>query len=387
MRERPEILCVEDDATALKVVEQFLLRHGYTVLAASSGEEALEVLEEARPDLILLDVMMPGMSGYEVCERLQRDEELAYIPVIFLTALSGEEDRAGALAAGAVDFLVKPVQRARLLQKVSAHLETSEDWAKLRGSPETPTKTFGDYGSFVDQLAERLDLAAPDRDFLAGKPPGELYDATGALGISSEQVAVHAATFLGVPYLPELDPQDVALGVLPTQLCVRRGLVPLDDGLAPGRFAVENPLDPDAMELLRRTASDEPRIHVTTPGNVAELLAGCSDPGRRKTTMPVEETPDRIEHLLAWAIEVAHQMDASEIHFEPWEEEVAVGVRLKDAYEIVRRVRPRGLIRPLVKHVKELASLEGAAARHRQTGTFVWQPKRRGRVALGLRAD
>src|SRR5208337_5592701 len=101
---------------------------GFRVIACDSGRKALDAIGEAIPDLILLDVMMPEMDGYEVCSRLQKDSAAAYIPVIFITALGEERDKAKAFSVGAVDYLTKPVHKETLLEKVLTHIKTHIRW-------------------------------------------------------------------------------------------------------------------------------------------------------------------------------------------------------------------------------------------------------------------
>lgn len=116
------ILLVDDSPVNLAVVVESLERHGYDVVVAVDGEEALQRAEFARPDLILLDVMMPGMDGFEVCRRLKVNERTCDIPVIFMTSLSGAEDKVSGFAAGAVDYVVKPLQVEEVLARVGTHL-------------------------------------------------------------------------------------------------------------------------------------------------------------------------------------------------------------------------------------------------------------------------
>ncbi|MGE4096393.1 MAG: response regulator [Candidatus Binatia bacterium] len=120
----PVILCVDDDKVTLRAIERSLVSNGYSVLTADSGARALAALKEAKPDLILLDAVMPNMDGYEVCSRLQTTPELASIPIIFVTAQEEGEEKAKALSLGAADYLVKPIQRDILLRKVSMHIES-----------------------------------------------------------------------------------------------------------------------------------------------------------------------------------------------------------------------------------------------------------------------
>lgn len=118
---RPVILVVDDDPENLALASA-LLKHQYKVKLATSGEKALEIARVAPPDLILLDVMMPGIDGYETCAWLKSDATLKQIPVIFLTALGEGTDEEKGFAIGAVDYIVKPFTPALLLARVKTHL-------------------------------------------------------------------------------------------------------------------------------------------------------------------------------------------------------------------------------------------------------------------------
>jgi two-component system cell cycle response regulator len=117
------VLVVDDEPQNLELLEALLQEAGYAVVLAGGGEEALTLAHEARPDIILLDLMMPGLSGFEVCARLKTDPETGGIPVLFVTALNQIADKERALAAGGDDFLTKPIQYAELLARVEALLK------------------------------------------------------------------------------------------------------------------------------------------------------------------------------------------------------------------------------------------------------------------------
>lgn len=112
------ILVVDDDPRNVRLLEAMLLAEGYEAWSASSGEDALKLVAEKLPDLILLDVMMPGMNGFEVTEKLKSEPATNAIPVIIITALQDRESRLYALQAGADEFLTKPVDRAELSLRV-----------------------------------------------------------------------------------------------------------------------------------------------------------------------------------------------------------------------------------------------------------------------------
>jgi putative two-component system response regulator len=126
------ILMVDDNTTNLQVLREILEGLGYKLLAAKNGRSALSIARKARPSLVLLDIMMPEMDGYEVCRRLKADEETRRIPVIFLTALADAADETKGLRLGAVDYITKPLNpelvRARVrnqmeLRRYREHLE------------------------------------------------------------------------------------------------------------------------------------------------------------------------------------------------------------------------------------------------------------------------
>lgn len=113
-----KVLIVDDEPTAMSTLEAILAGDGYQLDYASSGSIALEKAEQLQPDLILLDVMMPGMNGYEVCRRLRATPKLAEVPIIILTALDDRTSRLQGIEAGADDFLLKPVDRQELRLRV-----------------------------------------------------------------------------------------------------------------------------------------------------------------------------------------------------------------------------------------------------------------------------
>ena len=113
--ERRKILCVDDEPKNLRYYEQMLGSQGYEVITAGNGIEALEKIKSGKIDLVLLDVMMPEMDGYEVCRRLKGDDTTKNIPVIIVTALEGTAARIMGLEAGANDFLTKPVDSTELI--------------------------------------------------------------------------------------------------------------------------------------------------------------------------------------------------------------------------------------------------------------------------------
>lgn len=127
------LLLVDDEPTNLQVLRN-VLSDDYRLLFAKDGTRALELARSKKPDLILLDVMMPGMSGYEVCETLQADPGTSQIPIIFVTAMSEASDEAHGFKLGAVDYITKPVNAATVRARVKTHLSLvrMDDLVKTR---------------------------------------------------------------------------------------------------------------------------------------------------------------------------------------------------------------------------------------------------------------
>src|SRR5271157_868442 len=117
------ILVIDDTLTNIKLLLDLLGREGYRVLVARNGESGLEQARYARPTVILLDVMMPGMDGLETCRHLKADATLKDIPVIFMTALGDLEDKVKGFSAGGADYIVKPFQNEEVLARVRTHIQ------------------------------------------------------------------------------------------------------------------------------------------------------------------------------------------------------------------------------------------------------------------------
>ena len=130
---KKSILIVDDEVSILKFLRSNLEDRGYAVISASNGEEALHTIERELPDLIVLDVMMPKMDGFEVCRRLR---EWSYIPIIMLSARGDEKDKVKCLDLGADDYIVKPFGASELMARVSAVLRRTKtaDMSPVRSS-------------------------------------------------------------------------------------------------------------------------------------------------------------------------------------------------------------------------------------------------------------
>ena len=122
MQQKKTILVVDDERDLLDLIEYNLKKEGYDVLKAEDGLEGIRMAKKYKPDLVLLDIMMPKMNGLEACEQIREDDEIKQTPIIFLTAKNDEKTEVRGLNLGADDFLTKPISTAKLVSRITAVL-------------------------------------------------------------------------------------------------------------------------------------------------------------------------------------------------------------------------------------------------------------------------
>lgn len=143
MEKKHTILIVDDERYNIKVLTEFL-KADYQIMAAKSGEQALKTLSGKRlPDLILLDILMEDMDGYEVCRRIKADESTQHIPVIFVTAVSEAMDSARAFELGAVDYVMKPYNPVTVKARVNTHITLNNSLQELTDALKKVKKLTG----------------------------------------------------------------------------------------------------------------------------------------------------------------------------------------------------------------------------------------------------
>ncbi|MEM9452761.1 MAG: response regulator [Myxococcota bacterium] len=157
---RPRILIIDDNAANLKVASMHLSEYTFVVLTARDGESGLRRARRATPDLILLDIQMPGIDGYETCRRLKADPATADIPVIYMTARSQVDDKLRAFELGGVDYITKPFEAPELVARVRTHLEIVSQRRQIaRHAEELRTRVAEATEQLRQELAERRAVA------------------------------------------------------------------------------------------------------------------------------------------------------------------------------------------------------------------------------------
>ncbi|MBB2896011.1 response regulator transcription factor [Pseudomonas sp. AS2.8] len=184
------VLIVDDTPDNLALLSDALDASGYMVLVALDGASALERMQRRRPDVVLLDAMMPGLDGFETCRRIKAQAELADIPVLFMTALTETEHVVEAFAAGGIDYVTKPLKTDEVLARVAAHLRTARELQAARSLPASHphTRTALD----LAPLSSRYQLTGREVEVLhwvaCGKTNRDIGD---ILGLSPRTVNKH----------------------------------------------------------------------------------------------------------------------------------------------------------------------------------------------------
>ena len=189
--ERGVILIVDDTPDNLALLSDALDEVGYMVLVALDGLSALSRIQRRRPDLILLDAMMPGLDGFETCQRIKADPATADIPVLFMTALTDSEHVVKGFAAGGIDYVTKPINTEEVLARVASHLRTARILQTARAASQAQPLTLNDEPAYAT-LSARFQLTEREVEVLrwvaCGKTNRDIGD---ILGLSPRTVNKH----------------------------------------------------------------------------------------------------------------------------------------------------------------------------------------------------
>jgi len=396
-----KILCVDDDKDILALLAMGLSKQGFEVLTLSEPLKALAYALKSRPDLVLLDVMMPGLNGYEVCAGLRAQTGTSEIPVVFLTALSQEVDKLRAMALGASDFISKPFNISALAETLTRHLGKKKAWAAaaLKTAPAVPQAPHGGAGSiaaFRDFLLAPGGPGQKKPDLVKKMNSPEVYQVLAELGLEAPDAARYIADFMKLPYLAMIDPDAIKLGVLPLKFAQGRQLVTLRDDLGALLVALASPFDFELMDTLHQMISEPFRLAIAEPAALASLYriapresgerntAENDVPGglviesssashweKSKSAGPEgEEKGSPIKYITARIIEAAINERASDIHLEPKDLFTSIRFRVDGDLREFSKMKRDAAVMALTR-LKAMAGMDIAEHRRPQDGAFV----------------
>src|SRR6185312_7418371 len=215
MPDQITILAVDDQPTNLRLLDAVLTPHGYRVVTAASGEQAMEKLGEAIPDLVLLDIMMPGIDGYEVCRRIRDNPATAFLPVVMITA-SGYQEKVSSIRAGADDFISKPFNQGELLARVASLARLKRYHDTINQQAEELKRWNAELESRVAAQVEDLQRVNRLRRFLSPQVVELVINSVDrdVLGSHRREIVVVFCDLCGfTPFAESSEPEEV-MGVL-----------------------------------------------------------------------------------------------------------------------------------------------------------------------------
>jgi class 3 adenylate cyclase len=309
-RERPLILAVDDEPANLALLNKLLKHQGYDVIEAQDGASAIEAVTEHDPDLVCLDVMMPGIDGVETCQRLRREPQHAGLPILLLTALNRPEDKVRGLEAGANDFLSKPFDEIELAARLRSLLRTKalqDRLADLLGryvSTSVAAEALRDPFSvsvggdrrFVTTLFADLrgytaisaDQAPEDTLDLLNRYLSMTSDAIeGEGGTVADLLGDGVFAFFGAPVMHSNDAERAVRAALKMQEAVARLEIPAMPGVR-----LQTGIGITSGEVIAGNVGSERRMHYAVVGdavNVAARLQAAAGPGQVLVDAPTHQ--------------------------------------------------------------------------------------------------
>ncbi|PKQ37907.1 MAG: hypothetical protein CVT59_04785 [Actinobacteria bacterium HGW-Actinobacteria-1] len=383
------ILSVDDDPDIRELVALMLGERGYTVIQAENAYEALDLVRTETPDLILLDVMMPEVDGYGFCESLQAADLAESTPIIFMTALSDERDKARAFQCGAVDYIVKPIVRDELVRKVEERLDVARSWCDIEEEACTVSERepADDFAAFRRRLARIAGGDEASLSAIAAMHPDDIYASARAIGLTPEEMAVAVAEQLDLEYLPVLDATSVVAGTLPVAFCRKNLIVPVDrDGAV--AYVLANPFNWDLLDAVMRHASvgDGARVAVAPPEAIRALfryggldahkqeLEAAEEPRLESVGFMEESEPTASDIESRPIVFIANSLilsavreHASDIHIEPKESSCHIRFRIDGDMRDMMTVK-RQTAHMLISRFKAIGGLDIAERRRPQDG-------------------
>jgi CheY-like chemotaxis protein len=260
---RPRILCVDDEPKILKFLEAILVKNEYEVILAENGEEALEKIKKERIDLILSDVTMPQMDGFELCRKIKEDERYRGIPVVMITGLTAKADRVKGIEAGAEDFISKPIDAAEVIARVKMLLKAKEKHERSIG------ELLMDMGFITEgQLQEAL-ILAKEENIKVGEAlySMDVLDKDRLYWVLSKQLNMNYVELSYEMVDKELIHQ-FPIDILEQLLCI-----PLYETTEEIHFAIADPTDQKIVKGVKSLGPEKTvQLHLALPERILEIL-------------------------------------------------------------------------------------------------------------------
>ncbi|MBD3272199.1 MAG: response regulator, partial [Elusimicrobia bacterium] len=376
------VLIADDDDSVLDLIRHYLINANLRVVTARDGQDALTKVKRYQPDMIICDVMMPVMNGYELCAEIHRLPVGHHIPIVFVTALNQEQDKIKAIQCGAVDYLVKPFSKDDLITTIRVQLKTKQLWRELQQADQHRSRqpSHSEFQGFCAFLARHYEHNDALLKILPDVKPEQLYAGAEQVAIPSSEVAESMAEFLKLSYVPYIDPHTVTLGTLPKLFCQKNNIIELESATDERLFVMSNPFIWEIRDLLDRIIGKRYhyRMLITEPENIRTFFAVAGhthDDQHRKNkvifinndgqTMDVDAEIHPIQHLGDMLLRRAITARASDIHIEPKESTVLIRFRidgdLHDVFSIKNETGDR-----LVSRFKAITGMNIAEKRRPQ---------------------
>jgi adenylate cyclase len=324
MSQKPTILIADDRPDSVELLRDLLTMEGYQILSAYDGREALDRIRQDLPDLVLLDINMPLLNGYEVCQRLKADPWTADIPVLMLTAWAEPEHRIKGLQLGAEDYLAKPFDHRELIARIETRLRMKQETDRLRTAQKLIRETFERY--VPSHVVERL-LADPNQVSLGGTqqvvtvlfadlrgftnlaetlPPEQLVDVlNGHLTVAAQAVLAYDGTIshyagdlMMAIFNAPLPQQDHALRAARAALKLRQEMAAFHAGLPP-ELCMDFGIGIASGEAVVGNIGAKELFHYTTIGDTVNLAQRLEEMAGGGEILVTESTQQLLESTTA----------------------------------------------------------------------------------------
>src|SRR4030042_6506825 len=260
---KPRILCVDDEPKILKFLEAILVKNEYEVTLAENGEEALEKIKKERIDLILSDVTMPQMDGFELCRKIKEDERYRSIPVVMITGLTAKADRVKGIEAGAEDFISKPIDAAEVIDRVKMLLKAREKHERSIG------ELLMDMGFITEEQLQEALILAKEENIKVGEAlySMDVLDKDRLYWVLSKQLNMNYVELSYEMVAKELINQ-FPIDILGQLLCI-----PLYETTEEIHFAIADPTDQKIVKGVKSLRPEKTvQLHLALPEGILEIL-------------------------------------------------------------------------------------------------------------------